>query len=425
MAKTIAFKTLGCRLNQYETEALATSFNNSGYKVVDFNQQADAYVINTCTVTSQSDQKSNYYINRAGKREHKPVVVVTGCMVNNHMERLREKDVISYLVENDNKTSIPSLLDAHFRGEIFPEHFLKPDTFNYGAAKQMFHTRSMIKIQDGCDNMCSFCIIPSVRGRAVSRNPKEVIQNIRENLNNGFKEIVLTGVNIGRYKFEQTGFEDLIEQILELPNDFRLRISSLEPDGFTNRFVELFQHEKLMPHLHLCLQSGSDKVLLKMRRMYSVQTYMNIIESFRKRYPLFNFTSDVIVGFPGESENDFKETIKIANEAEFSHIHTFKYSRRKGTRADRMDEQIPEPIKDERSRIIRSISDESRLNYLASFIGKTETLLTETKVNMGFQGYGSHYIPIVSQTAKTKNSLLKTTIKELVVVDNEPFLLGE
>ncbi|MFC0877371.1 tRNA (N(6)-L-threonylcarbamoyladenosine(37)-C(2))-methylthiotransferase MtaB [Saccharicrinis sp. FJH2] len=422
MQKKVAFKTLGCRLNQYETEALATSFNEKGYEVVDFNHAADAYVINTCTVTGQSDQKSGYYINRAGKRNNKPVLVVTGCMVNNHEERLKERDVISYLVKNEHKTSIPNLLDAHFRGEIFPEQFLKQDSFSYGSAKQMFHTRSMIKIQDGCDNMCTFCIIPTVRGRAVSRAPEQVISNIRHNLENGFKEIVLTGVNIGRYFYEGKTFENLIEKILDMPEDFRLRISSLEPDGFTDRFANLFQHEKLMPHLHLCLQSGSDKVLLRMRRMYNVQTYMNVIETFKTRYPDFNFTTDIIVGFPGETNEDFKQTVKIAHQAEFSHIHTFKYSRRTGTRADRMTDHINENLKEERSKIIRDLSDENKLNYLKRFIGKTEKLLTETHSNEGFHGYGEHYIPIISTRATQKNQIIDTKLNTLTFINGEPFL---
>lgn len=424
MSKKVAFKTLGCRLNQYETEALATAFDDKGYRIVDFNQGADAYVINTCTVTGQSDHKSGYYINRAGKRNNKPVIVVTGCMVNNHQERLKEKDVISYLVKNEFKTSIPNLLDAHFKGEIFPEQYLKPDSFSYGAAQQIFHTRSMIKIQDGCDNMCTFCIIPSVRGRAVSRAPEQIIHNIRENLHNGFKEIVLTGVNIGRYRFNGINFEDLLEKILEMPEDFRLRISSLEPDGFSDRFAELFQHKKLMPHLHLCLQSGSDKILLRMRRMYTVKSYMQIIENFKIKYPDFNFTTDIIVGFPGETTNDFQQTVQIAKEAGFSHIHTFKYSRRIGTRADRMEDQVKAQLKDERSKIIREISDTNKRHYLQQFVGKTEHMLTETFTETGFQGYGEHYIPIVNSNAKCKNQIIETTMNEVKLLNGEPFLIG-
>lgn len=425
MSKKVAFKTLGCRLNQYETEALATAFDAKGYQVVDFNQAADAYVINTCTVTGQSDQKSAYYINRAGKQNNKPVIVVTGCMVNNKEESLKEKDVISYLVKNEHKTSIPNLLDAHYKGEIFPEQYLKPDTFSYGAAQQMFHTRSMIKIQDGCDNMCTFCIIPAVRGRAASRHPQQIINNITENIKNGFKEIVLTGVNIGRYKHDNIGFEGLIEKILDIPLEFRLRISSLEPDGFTDRFKALFQHEKLMPHLHLCLQSGSDKVLLKMRRMYTIKTYMDVIHSFKGSYPDFNFTTDIIVGFPGETDDDFKRTIAIAHEAEYSHIHTFKYSRRTGTRADRLPDQIDEKIKEERSKIIRSISETNKRAYLNRFIGSREKILTETKSSYGFQGYGEHYIPIINSSASRKNEIINTKITDLIDIKGEPILLGK
>jgi threonylcarbamoyladenosine tRNA methylthiotransferase MtaB len=253
----------------------------------------------------------------------------------------------------------------------------------------------MIKIQDGCDNFCTFCIIPHVRGRASSRPAKEIYNNIREVLDYGFKEVVLTGVNIGRYQDGTTNFETLIESILEIPGDFRLRISSIEPDGFSDRFFDLFSHPKLTPHLHLCLQSGSEAILLKMRRMYTAKQFREMAEKLKKLHPDFNLTTDIIVGFPGETEGAFQETVSMASDLSFSHIHTFKYSVRNGTRAERMPDQISEKEKNRRSEIIRNISDEQKRGYILSMIGKKQRMLIERTGTDGFaRGYGENYFPI-------------------------------
>jgi threonylcarbamoyladenosine tRNA methylthiotransferase MtaB len=399
--KKIAFKTLGCRLNQYETDALASRFHTGSYEIVDYSEEADIYIINTCTVTNQSDQKSRQTINQAKKINKEAIVVVTGCMANNYKKSLLETDNINYVVDNERKTSIFSIIESHFRGDVAdPEGFDK-DLFNYDAAYKTFHTRSMIKIQDGCDNFCTFCIIPKVRGRAISRPAKEIYQNIQEVLDYGFKEVVLTGVNIGRYDDQTTNFEQLIENILNIPGDFRLRISSIEPDGFSDSFFELFAHPKLTPHLHLCLQSGSESILLKMRRMYTAKQFTNMAARLKSLYPDFNLTTDIIVGFPGETEEEFEQTAALAKSLAFSHIHTFKYSVRSGTRAERMPEQIPEKIKNARSETIRLISEENKRNYIKQMIGKTQRMLIERIGADGYaRGYGENYIPI---RLKSKN----------------------
>ena len=285
------------------------------------------------------------------------------------------------------------------------------------------HTRTSIKVQDGCDNFCTYCIVPSVRGRAVSRPLEEILENIRRVLDNGFKEIVITGVNIGRYDYEKYNLEHAIEKMVELPGDFRIRISSMEPDGFGPEFYKMFQHPKMAPHLHLCIQSGSDSILKKMRRMYTTKSFMDIVENFRIALPDFNFTTDVIVGFPGETEADFAETARVVDEARFSHIHTFRYSRRKGTRADRLDEQVQERIKVERSEVIRHISEKNRLLYLEEMLGKTERVLIE-KVNQDgvAQGYGEHYLPIQFHTPlRTKNIFREVRLDKIGSGDT-PFI---
>ncbi|MFP4471821.1 MAG: tRNA (N(6)-L-threonylcarbamoyladenosine(37)-C(2))-methylthiotransferase MtaB [Bacteroidales bacterium] len=395
MTKKITFKTLGCRLNQFETDALASQFHKNGYQLVEFGSDADVVVINTCTVTNQSDSKSNQVISQAARKHKDAMLVVTGCMVNNHRENLeKNKDNVTWFVDNEHKSSIFGLVDGHFKGEIsHPEHF-DTNLFNYEAAEKTFHTRSWIKIHDGCDNFCTFCIIPKVRGRATSRPVDEILENIRQVVEFGYREVVLTGVNIGRYQHEGTDFETLVERILELPGDFRLRIGSIEPEGFGDKLFDLFGHPKLTPHLHLCLQSGSDKTLLKMRRMYTVDSFMDIVNKVRGRYPDFNFTTDIIVGFPGETEEDFQDTVELSKKIGFGHIHTFKYSVRKGTRAERMPDHIPEKEKSRRSEIIRQSGEEEKRKYRESFVGKSQTVLVEKIIRGMAQGYGEHYLPV-------------------------------
>jgi len=423
--KTVSFKTLGCRLNQYETDALVTRFHQAGYRVVDYSSPADVTVINTCTVTNQSDQKSRNTINYAARNNPDKLLVVTGCMANNHREQLEANEKITYVVDNERKSHIVSLVDAHFKGEVVHPESYPGNVFGFETVDQSLHTRTSIKIQDGCDNFCTYCIVPTVRGRAVSRPPQEIRENIRRVVDNGFKEIVITGVNIGRYHFEAYNLERLIEKIVEIPGDFRVRISSLEPDGFGPDFHKVFQHPKMAPHLHLCIQSGSDPVLIKMRRMYTVSSFLNIIENFRKALPDFNFTTDVIVGFPGETDQDFAATTRVVTEARFSHIHTFRFSRRKGTRADRMQEQVIEQVKSERGEVIRHISEQNRLRYMNEMVGKNERVLIEKVDQKGVaRGYGEHYLPVRFPTpVRIKNSFQDVRLGE-VIQDDPPIMNG-
>ena len=423
--KTVSFKTLGCRLNQYETDALVTRFHQAGYQVVDYSSPADVTVINTCTVTNQSDQKSRNTINFAARKNPDGLVVVTGCMANNHKGQLEANEKITYVVDNERKSHTVTLVDAHFKGEVVHPESYPGNVFGFEAVDQSLHTRTSIKIQDGCDNFCTYCIVPAVRGRAVSRPPQEILENIRRVIENGFREIVITGVNIGRYHFEEYNLERLIEKIVEIPGDFRVRISSLEPDGFGPDFHKVFQHPKMAPHLHLCIQSGSDPILIKMRRMYTVSSFMNIIENFRTMLPDFNFTTDVIVGFPGETDQDFAATTRVVTDARFSHIHTFRFSRRKGTRADRMQEQVIEQVKSERGEVIRHISEQNRLRYMNEMVGKTERVLIEKLDQTGVaKGYGEHYLPVrFSTPVRTKNSFQEVRL-EKVIPDDPPIMNG-
>ena len=411
MKRRVAFKTLGCRLNQYETDSVMTDFYKSGYELVSFNEEADVYIVNTCTVTNQGDQKSRTAINQAIRKRDDSLIVVTGCMAESQKLSLENRGDIHYVVGNKSKVSILPLVEAHFNGELVNTELLRKDVFGFSATEKSFHTRSMIKIQDGCNNFCTFCIVPMVRGRAISRSANDILDNIRQVLDLGYKEVVLTGVNISRYDYERIDFTALLGKILEVPGDFRVRISSIEPEGFDEPLIRLFEHDKLCHHLHLCLQSGSDKILMQMRRVYNIPSYMHIIDQFRTRYPLFNFTTDIMVGFPGETEEDFNQTQNIVNEAGFSHVHTFKYSVRRGTRAERMPDQVSEKTKQQRSLIIRELAERNKLQYRTQFIGKNQTVLVEKVSRNGLaKGYGEHYVPVEFKATQPGTNYFNTVV---------------
>ena len=391
----IAFKTLGCRVNLYETDALASRFKAAGYEIVDADENTDIFVVNTCTVTNQSDQKCRQALHQIRRQHPESLIVATGCMVNHRKNELLENKTVDYAIDNERKYALFNIIDKHFKGEQVDPEGLDVDLFGYQPAFDTFHTRSLIKIHDGCNNFCSYCLIPMVRGRATSRSDKDIYDNIRSVVDHGFKEIVLTGVNMGRYQYQDVNFEGLVENILNIDGDFRLRISSIEPDNFSDRFLRLFENEKLAPHMHICLQSGAENTLKAMRRHYTAAEFKNMCERIKTAIPDFNITTDLIVGFPGETEEDFLESAELCREIGFSHIHTFKYSVRNGTKAATMPNQIPEKIKTERSAVIRNISAENKKRYFEQMIGKQQKMLIERISSDGIaQGYGENYIPM-------------------------------
>ncbi len=425
MKRKIAFKTLGCRLNQYETDSLISQFGKEGFEIVDFREEADVYVVNTCTVTNQSDHKSRNIINQATRKGSNPVVVVTGCMANNKKESLQKQDKVSYVVENRQKGSIFSIVNKHFNGEFSLPDKYESDPFNFETGDQSLHVRSLVKIQDGCNNFCTFCIIPFVRGRAISRPVDDILNNVIKLVESGYREIVLTGVNIGRYEFESVNFEDVVEKILNLDGDFRLRISSIEPEGFGEKLFGLMNHPKLAPHMHICLQSGSEKILLKMRRMYTARGFLEMVEKLKKYRPDINLTTDMIAGFPGETEQDHHQSLELIEKIGFSHVHTFKYSERDGTRAVRMVDKIPGKVKSQRSEDIRNLAEILKRQYRTRLIGKIQTVIVEKVYRGTATGYGEHYVPV-----KIKNKSIHrgqqvdvkiTGIEE----DEDPALIGQ
>ncbi len=441
----VAVLTLGCKLNQSESDSIATSLDHKGYHVLnredrDLFPLAKYIVINTCTVTSKADRKSRHSIYQALKRNGlfaqqkdevavarssktdshaenqkqgaSPVLIVTGCFVGSAQEELRSLP-IDYIVDNAKKTYIPEIIDSHEKNQILDYEKLSPDYFSYKASNTRFHTRNNLKIQDGCDNFCTFCIIPLVRGKAHSLPLKQVVQNARIMMEEGSKEIVLTGVNMSRYEDSSSkksaGFSDLIEALLKLPNtqQCRFHISSLEPDTLDDRFFEQLQSPHLCSHLHLCLQSGSDKTLLKMRRMYNISTYMDCVDRIKQMDKDYNLTTDIIVGFPEESEEDFARSMSVAKEVGFSHIHIFPFSARTGTRALRMN-PIKETSMKKRVRQLQELCDKQKKAYRLSMLEKKQTVLIERTSQSKDYGYGfglsNYYIPfeVRSQNTETK-----------------------
>lgn len=406
----VAFRTLGCRLNQYEMDALAAQFKDNGYEVSEQEHNADIVVVNTCTVTNQSNQKSRQAISHATRVNPGARMIITGCMTESHAGQLQQKFPNATIINNKAKSAIFHSVDSLLKGGSPVLSDKDFDLFSYQSFTEMFHTRSLVKIQDGCDNFCTFCIIPFVRGRAISRPSEKVLENVRDVVAKGAKEIVLTGVNISRYNHEGLGFSGLLEQILDVEGDFRVRISSIEPDLFNDHFFSLVGHPKLAPHLHLCLQSGSDRILLQMRRMYSVKDYMKIVENVRKKDPLFNFTTDVIVGFPGETEQEFADTMKLSKEVGFGHMHIFKYSVRQNTRAARMPEQVNEKIKTERSRRMHELAAKLQKDYRATFDNTEQRILVEKWENGMASGYNGYYVPMQFASENKKRNRFETVL---------------
>ena len=430
LRRRVAFANLGCRLNIAESDALAARFVAAGYDVSGFagdlaearDAGVDAVVVNTCTVTAEADRKSRNLTRRAGRAAGpvaagggaRPVVVATGCFATGSPEVAASMPGVDYVVDNDRKAGIFDLVQAHLSGEIVQPDQLPADPFGYQAGPQPLHTRATIKIQDGCDNNCTFCIIPQVRGRASSRAPDAILAEAQHLLAQGHRELVVTGVNIGRYQARDLDFAALLEQLLQLPGDYRVRLSSLEPDPLGDRFLALVGHRRLCPHFHLCLQSGSDRILLRMRREYAVDEYLRLAAAIAdevrgSRGVPPQLTTDIMVGFPGETDADFAHTVAVCEQVGFGHIHTFRFSPRQGTRAARMPEAVADGVARQRSRQLRRVADRLTVDYRRSLIGHRQELLVERRSVEGdgttlLSGYGECYVPITAVGADYERS---------------------
>jgi len=403
--RRVAFKTLGCKLNQAETESIAATFLSKGWDLVNLGERADAIVLNGCTVTDSADRKSRSEMNRAKRMVADawplPLLVFTGCHVDANLRKfdpIENHDDIHFqnddgilLVGNMDKARIPGLVDAYFRGRVSD---IRP-----GRAMRTARTRALVKVQDGCDNFCSFCVVPFVRGSGFSRELDDCIAAIEGAVKAGFREVVLTGINMGRWEQANQSFADLLDAALACSGNFRLRLSSIEPDGVDDRFIELMAHPKMAKHLHLCLQSGSEKILRSMGRRYAASEFKGIVEQLRGQVRGINITTDVIVGFPGETEADFEDTFDFCERLGFGHIHTFPYSLRNGTFAASIREQIPKNEKTRRAARIREVSEVTKRTFRDSLIGSRQRVLVERVSRQAgggviASGLSSSYVPV-------------------------------
>ena len=419
MKPRVALETLGCKLNQYETDAIAGGFRNLGWEIVAASESAEAYVVNTCTVTNKADRKSRHTLGHHRHHEGHPIVVVTGCFAESARESLEGSDGITFVVPNARKNQIPALVDAHRRGGFASPALPAPDPFGFPVHEKVFHTRASLKIQDGCDNFCSFCIIPSVRGRAVSRPLNRVIEAAKALVVGGRKELVLTGVNMGRWRDGPLRFFDLVAALLALEGDYRLRITSLEPEGLGGDFAALLEHPKFCPHLHLCLQSGSPRLLLAMGRDYTLEQFAALTTLLRSRRPDLNLTTDLIVGFPGEDEADFQNSLDAVDAFGFGAVHGFPYSQRQGTRAEGLPDQVPSNVKNARNQALNEKASQRRRVHMEARLGRTRRVLVETpdagrSPQTWLRGLTEDYFPVKFRGVSAWNTFTEVTLVGVV-----------
>lgn len=410
--KKAALHNLGCKVNAYETEAMQHLLEEAGYEIVPFTQKADVYVINTCSVTNMADRKSRQMLHKAKKNNPDSIVVAAGCYVQTSEKEVLNDLSVDIVIGNDRKHDLVRLLEEYSLDSVNDT----VDDINDGKHdfEELFidqtkeHTRAFIKVQDGCNQFCSYCIIPYARGRVRSRRFENVIAEVERLAANGFKEIVLTGIHLSSYgvDFEEaTGLLELIQAVNAVKGIERIRLGSLEPKIVTEHFAsELSKLDKICPHFHLSLQSGCDATLKRMNRKYTTKEYERGCELLRKYFVHPAITTDVIVGFPGETEEEFEQTKAYLEHIHFYEMHIFKYSKRKGTRAAVMPDQIDEQIKAARSEKLIALGHDMSKEFRKFYIGKNEEVLFEEKVVIGdkeyFVGYTKEYVKVAKETAE-------------------------
>ena len=399
----VAFHTLGCKVNQYETEAMKEQFSAAGYFIVGEEDFADVYVINTCTVTSLADRKSRQYIRRMNRVNPHAVVAVTGCYAQVNPKQVSAIEGVHIVAGTNEKQNLLTYIEEYMNEGLPCCHVRSYDQLNEYQSVGMItsmesRTRAYIKIQEGCDRFCSYCIIPYARGKVRSRPMEEIIAEARGLVDGGFRELILTGINTALYGVDlpQGGIAPLIARLNDLPGEFRIRLSSLEPTVINVKYVkELLPYEKLCRHLHLSVQSGSNHVLHGMNRRYTREDYLEIVRTLQKFDPLYGITTDMIVGFPGESEEDFADSLRMVDQAGFCKVHVFKYSPRQGTRAAQMPEQIDSEVKNARSRRLMEKAEERSECFFEKCKGSVRVTLFEEEVEGGMiTGYTDNYVKV-------------------------------
>ena len=412
MKKKAALHNLGCKVNAYELEAIQQMLEQQGYEIVPFAPGADIYIINTCTVTNIADRKSRQMLHKAKKMNPDAVVVACGCYVQAAGEKLEQDSAIDLVVGNNKKKEIPAILEEYFRekeeGRSGSGTWVTDMTHNreyetLSISRTAEHTRAFIKVQDGCNQFCTYCIIPYARGRVRSRRPEDVLEEVRRLAESGCQEVVLTGIHLSSYGVDLEEGQNLlalIRTIHAVDGIRRIRLGSLEPGIITEEFAEAIAAlPKVCPHFHLSLQSGCDTVLERMNRRYRSEEYMEKCRLLRRVYDRPALTTDVIVGFPGETEEEFEASWAFVEEVNFFETHIFKYSRREGTRAAAMPDQIPEQEKTRRSHILLELDAQRRQEYMESFLGEEKEVLLEEKVELDgkkwWVGYTREYLKAI------------------------------
>ena len=445
--RKVAFHNLGCKVNAYETEAMIEQFVEEGYELVPFEETADLYIVNTCSVTNMADRKSRQMLHRARKKNPEALVVAVGCYVQTAPAEVLADLGLDLVVGNERKGQVLELVRElmDFRWKDDEEERLahrnqitdinKPHEYEEMSMRTVTeHTRAFIKVEDGCNQFCSYCIIPYARGRIRSRKPEAVLAEIQALTEKGLREFVLTGIHLSSYGVDfvpseekkkevpfygKPGLLDLVRMVAELPGVDRIRLGSLEPRIVTEEFAcELAKIKKVCPHFHLSLQSGCNTVLKRMNRHYTAEEYFEKCELLRKYFDNPAITTDLIVGFPGETEEEFETTYAFLKQVGFYEMHVFKYSRRKGTVADRMDGQVPEPVKTERSAKLLLLAEEMSAAYRRNHQGKSCELLTEESAEIGGKtymvGFTREYIRAAIKGEAEPNQIVRGRLGEFV-----------
>ncbi|MGH4125854.1 MAG: tRNA (N(6)-L-threonylcarbamoyladenosine(37)-C(2))-methylthiotransferase MtaB [Clostridium sp.] len=407
----VAFSTLGCRVNQYESEAMVEKFIREGYEVAEFHDFSDVYVINTCTVTNMGDKKSRQMIGRARRANESAIIAVVGCYAQIAPNEVASIEGVDVVLGSRNKGDIVYWVNRarqESRQVVEVSDVLKNKVFeDLNISEYQDRTRAFVKIQDGCNRFCSYCLIPYARGAVCSKPPEKIISEVNELAQNGFKEILLSGIHIASFGLDlEDGWNlvRILEAVDKVPGIERIRIGSIDPTFFTEGVIDkIMSFKKLCPHFHLSLQSGCDKTLERMNRHYTAQEYKTVVENLRLNIKGVSITTDVIVGFPGETTEEFNETYDFLKDLELSKMHIFKYSPRKGTKAAGIKEQIDGNIKEERSHKLITLNNMLEEKHINTFAGKCMNVLYEQKLKNSedeYEGYTDNYVKVVGKSSK-------------------------
>ena len=420
----VAIQSLGCKVNLYESEYITDQFQKAGYEIVPFQEIADVYIINTCSVTNTSDVKSRKVIHQAIRRNPDACIVAIGCFIEANHDY--HEDGVDILLGNANKSKVLEYVERYWQTKQKANYFVTPIPEKFDDMTMstfLGRTRAFIKIQDGCENFCSYCIIPYVRGKCRSKNFQTVLEEIQNYVQHGYKEVVLTGIHTGNYGVDLgTDFAALLREIVKINGLVRLRISSIEITELTDEVLQIIRdNDVIVDHLHIPLQAGSDKILRLMNRKYDLAYFKQKMEQIREIRPDISLTTDIIVGFPSETEEDFQDTLSFVREVQFSKVHVFPYSRRSGTVAADMAEQVLGDVKKDRVRRLLALSKELETEYMKKFIGKTLPVLMEVNRTDYSLGHTSNYLLVKVPGEYQSEDLVDVTITDVCY----PYCLGE